>query len=512
VMGVKGMSLTLTIISYRGRPCLENAQVVFTKQGGTLGRSPDNDLVLHDPDKVISRVHATIRYENGLFSLTDTSLAGIVIVNRNISLHQDTAPLEDGDHLMIGDYELLVTMSEKQEVLSPPPFFSQPSFVRESPPPDLSSGTDTRPGDVELELLLKRSGNSPEADFFGQPTPAPPVFPRDTDYLHIPAHQESFTPPESIPVPGSNRIPDDFNPQDLLQSLDAPTVFEEPCDFPVIPPPPYGEQPEKPAFSEPSSQSSEPLTLAASPALQEQPALLKEPVSSPPACDLAPSPKENIPPPPPSPAPAMSHKQDVGDLAAPFFEALGIESNQNLQPEELSELMKVAGALIREMTGGLMTMLRGRMELKNQFRVSRTMLSPVKNNPLKFSPSTEDALKLLFIDKKPGFLQPLEAVLQGFRDIMNHEMAMTAANQAALLSILKQFDPENFSQKYNEGFVLQKKSKCWDSYCHAYPEMIQKIQNNIFGEDFVRAYEEQMQRLQALSMKELQHLQERHDE
>lgn len=488
---------------------MENAPVVFTNQGGTLGRSPDNDLVLHDPDKVISRVHATIRYENGRYSLTDTSLAGTVIVNRNLSLHQDTAPLEDGDHLMIGDYELLITMSEKQEVLSPPPFFSQPSFVRESPPPDLSLGTNSRPGDEELEMLLKRSGTSPEDDFFGRPSPIPPVAPHDAGYLHVPAHQESFTPPESIPMPGSNRIPDDFNPQDLLQTLDASTAFEEPGDFPDIPPPPCSEPPGKPVLSEPPSPSSEPLTRATPPAFQEQPAFMEKPVLSPPACNPAPSPEENmvssppppLPPPPPSPVPVMSQRQDVGDLAAPFFEALGIENNQALQPEELVELMKVAGALIREMTGGLMTMLRGRMELKNQFRVSRTMLSPVKNNPLKFSPSTEDALKLLFIDKKPGFLQPLEAVMQGFRDIMNHEMAMTAANQAALLSILKQFDPDNFSQKYNEGFVLQKKSKCWDSYCHAYPEMIQKIQNNIFGEDFVRAYEEQMQRLQALNTK-----------
>jgi type VI secretion system FHA domain protein len=505
------MPLTLTAINYRGRPCLENAPVVFTDQGGTLGRSPDNDLVLHDPDKVISRVHATIRCENGLFFLTDTSMAGTVIVNRNLSLHQDAAPLEDGDHLMIGDYELLVALSGQQEPLSPPPFFSQPSFVRDSPPAGFTPETASSPEDLELEQLLKHSGNAPESDFFGGSLPASPVSSHDAEFLHVAAHQESFTPPESIPTAGSFGIPKDFNPQDLLQSLNAPTVPEEPGDFPDIPPPPPpGKQPDEPVQNEPPAQASEPLVLAVMPPpLQEAPVFREEPPASPPADNLPPPSEEKIAtispapaPPPPSPAPALEHGQDAGDLAAPFFEALGIEHPQTLPPEELIELMKVAGALIREMTGGLMTMLRGRMELKNQFRVSRTMLSPVKNNPLKFSPSTEDALKLLFIDKKPGFLQPLEAVQQGFRDVMNHEMAMTAANQATLLSLLKQFDPENFSQKYNEGFVLQKKTKCWDSYCHAYPAMIQKIQDNIFGEDFVRAYEEQIQRLQASNMKE----------
>ena len=495
---------------------MENAPVVFTNQGGTLGRSPNNDLVLHDPDKVISRAHAAIRYENGVFYLSDTSLAGTTIVNRNIILHQDTvqdtAQLEDGDHIMIGDYELLVSLPEQQEAFSSPPSPLQSGFIRESSPPDLHLEGESRPGDLELELLLKRSGKSPEADFFGQPNLTQPTAPHDVDYLHVPAHLESFTPPDSIPVAGANKIPDDFNPQDLLQSLDTPTGFEEPDDFPDIPPPPGDAQPGEPVLSVPIAPLPEPLRVP--PVLQEQQAPLKEPVVAPPACDRVPAPEETLTtsPHPPLPPSAMGHNQVFEDLAAPFFEALGIEGKQTLQPEELIELMKVAGTLIREMTGGLMTMLRGRMELKNQFRVSRTILSPVKNNPLKFSPTTEDALKLLFIDKKPGFLQPIEAVLQGFRDIMNHEMAATAANQAALLAILKQFDPDNFSQQYSEGFVIQKKSKCWDSYCHAYPEMIQKIQDNFFGEDFVRAYEEQMQKLQALSAEDMQSLQGRHNE
>ena len=144
-----------------------------------------------------------------------------------------------------------------------------------------------------------------------------------------------------------------------------------------------------------------------------------------------------------------------------------------------------------------MAMLRGRMEMKNQFRVSRTVIKTKGNNPLKFSLTAEDALKLLFIDKKPGFMQAVEAAQQGCHDIMNHEIATTAANQAALLAVLKQFDPTNFSQQFKEGFVIQKKSKCWDMYCGAYPELVKNSQDNFYGEDFVRAYEKQIQKLQA---------------
>jgi len=101
------------------------------------------------------------------------------------------------------------------------------------------------------------------------------------------------------------------------------------------------------------------------------------------------------------------------------------------------------------------------------------------------------------VEKKPGFLQAVEAVQQGCRDIMNHEMAATAANQAALIAILKRFDPDNFSQQFKEGFVLQKKSKCWDMYCQAYPELIKNAQENFYGEDFAEAYEQQMKKLKA---------------
>jgi type VI secretion system FHA domain protein len=183
-----------------------------------------------------------------------------------------------------------------------------------------------------------------------------------------------------------------------------------------------------------------------------------------------------------------------------------------MRPEEIVEYMQVAGTLIREITGGLMTMLRGRMEIKNQFRVSRTILRPTGNNPLKFSLTPEDALKLLLVEKKPGFLEAVEAVRQACTDIMNHELASTAANQASLLAILKQFDPHNFSHQYEEGFILQKKSKCWETYCQAYPELIKNAQENFFGEEFANAYEEQMNKLRSMNRTNQQKLRDKDDE
>jgi type VI secretion system FHA domain protein len=495
------MPLRITTVSYCGRPAAERVCAVFSAHGGTLGRAPDNDLVLPDPEKVISRAHAAIRFENGAYFLFDTSLAGTAIINRGITLRRDSAQfsarLEDGDRLRIGDYDLAVAITGEEAQAFPGPqagFASEPYF-----PGPISGIGDTGEHD-DLERLLN-SHKSPESA--GCPPhlfkPAPS---HTSDELRSPAHNESFIPP---PTAAEAKIPPDFNLADLLRGLEEPEAAQESADFPEIPSPGC----EGPAISAPFAAASEPQPLepVAPGPLPEQ-VLKQAGVVSQPAQPQEQTPLPPVPPvreetasfsPPPAP-PASSdaiRRQAHEELAALFCKAAGIEAGPSLPPEEVAELLRAAGAFIREITAGLMAMLRGRMEMKNQFRVSRTIIRTAGNNPLKFSLTAEDALKLLFVDKKPGFLPAVEAVQQGCRDIMQHELAATAANQAALIAILKQFDPEKFNQQFKDGFVLQKKSKCWDMYCRAYPELVTKAQDNFYGEDFAQAYEQQMQKIKA---------------
>ena len=88
-----------------------------------------------------------------------------------------------------------------------------------------------------------------------------------------------------------------------------------------------------------------------------------------------------------------------------------------------------------------MTILRGRTELKTQIRVPVTILRPTENNPLKFSPGVDEALKLLLAKNHPGFVDAVEAVREGYQDIMHHQLAITAAVQASLMDVLKRFEP-----------------------------------------------------------------------
>ena len=83
----------------------------FDQNGGTLGRSSENHFVLDDPQRFVSRNHAVISYENGLYYLTDTSTEGTFVTNKDLHLRGDRTQLADGDTLRIGDYDLMVTIT-----------------------------------------------------------------------------------------------------------------------------------------------------------------------------------------------------------------------------------------------------------------------------------------------------------------------------------------------------------------------------------------------------------------
>jgi type VI secretion system FHA domain protein len=155
-------------------------------------------------------------------------------------------------------------------------------------------------------------------------------------------------------------------------------------------------------------------------------------------------------------------------------------------------MMRTSGELLRSMVQGLMQVLRARAELKSQFRVSVTTMRSVDNNPLKFTPNVDDALKLILAPTNPGFLPPKQAVSEGFNDIMNHQLAMTAGIQAALAEVLHSFDPQLIEKSQTEGVLFQKKAKCWEYYLEKYPQLKAVAQEEFFGDAFVDAYEKQM--------------------
>src|SRR5579864_4406712 len=72
----------------------------------TIGRAPTSDVLL-SKDKLTSRRHATIHYENDNYVLRDESSANGTFVNGQQLEEMTPRTLQNGDHIGIGEHELI---------------------------------------------------------------------------------------------------------------------------------------------------------------------------------------------------------------------------------------------------------------------------------------------------------------------------------------------------------------------------------------------------------------------
>jgi len=71
-----------------------------------IGRAPDSDILL-SKDKLTSRRHATVRYENNQYILQDERSANGTFINGQQIEEMVPQALHDGDHIGIGEHELI---------------------------------------------------------------------------------------------------------------------------------------------------------------------------------------------------------------------------------------------------------------------------------------------------------------------------------------------------------------------------------------------------------------------
>lgn len=154
-----------------------------------------------------------------------------------------------------------------------------------------------------------------------------------------------------------------------------------------------------------------------------------------------------------------------------------------------------------------MEVLRARERMKDELRMRGTTFKPINNNPLKFSANVDDAFHNLFVKHNAAYLAPADAVDDAFRDVRDHQAALLIAMRLAFEALLAQFDPvrlqEEFDRQLKKGSILgvPAKLRYWDLYRERYGEMVKDADasfRQLFGEEFAKAYEEQLARLRAL--------------
>jgi len=191
--------MALEFVTYQGHPASERP-LAFDQSGGTLGRDASNTHQLPDPLKSCSRIHGRISYREGRFHYLNLSVTvGTELLETGEWLNADEeSPLQDGDRLGVGEYELRVRIPANPESCFPvrgadrsaddvwltglnvtqPPIPSPgidgwPPRIESNPPPD--SGRSPEPG---IDTWGKEFLNGPQAGIAQDSSPLPtPVTP-----------------------------------------------------------------------------------------------------------------------------------------------------------------------------------------------------------------------------------------------------------------------------------------------------------------------------------------------
>ena len=199
----------------------------------------------------------------------------------------------------------------------------------------------------------------------------------------------------------------------------------------------------------------------------------------------------------------IAEEKAVGIL----LEAAGLKPN-DLAGVAPVEVLQLTGQLLHSFVDGLTKLNHERTRLKDTFRLPQTLIQGKQNNPLKFSPTTADALKYLLGGQTESYLPPIDAVQTSFREIQQHERAVPKAMLLALKEFLERFDPDELVSQFDQGLKRssllsgKNKLKYWELYQECFYVLTQAEQGKapeVFSNEFARAYAEEVQTLKASS-------------
>jgi type VI secretion system protein ImpI len=424
------MALTLTIENQASLP--DGGPLSVTLSGGRgldIGRDQHLDWCLPDPSRAISGRHCEVRFNDNAYWLRDISTNG-TFVNGGAYRVQSPYRLQHGDRLEIGHYIIAVSIDDVERGSTGPA--ERPAMP---PPPGESlwdSNGDEAPPIARRDLIPPQKYQPVHAPFIDWaadiPTPAEPA--------------QVYAPQPAAPPPSSR--PDDL----AWAPYQAPPIPEP---EPIAPIP----KPRRPASQ---GGNGDPWNEAH---------------ATPPGRPSFDAPHESAPsrpaPSPPMGAPMGGPGISPAEFIARFARGAGLPVEE-LSWQDPGAFAEQTGALMRLIAVELKALLAARAESKRIARSSnQTMIQAQDNNPLKFSPTIEDALKLIFGRPTSGYLSAQKAFEESFKDLKIHQIKTYSAMQHALRMLVEDLDPQAVAEGLDagrgiEGLLSSRKGKLWDAY------------------------------------------------
>jgi type VI secretion system protein ImpI len=411
------------------------------KRGLDIGRDPYLDWTLPDPSRFISGRHCEVRWRDGGYWLHDISTNG-TFMNGAESRLKAPHRLRDGDRFVIGQYVIATVLEEN---------IAEPAEAERAPAP-------SRQDD------LWNAG----------PDVADPIDPR-----------QLRDPRDSAPVRA------DF----LDWAVDVPVAIANPASPPTAPVPfvtnkPVGLDLDRDGWA-----------AGPQPPPAPQGEIIPLPMPRRPDAGEAKRPRAVADFDPVAGSPHAVEAGMDGDARVKFaqFVARGAGLPADIfAGRDAGELAEQLGRLLKLATDNMKQLLEARQQAKRLARSpNQTTVQAIDNNPLKFAPSAEDALRIMFGVQGPSYLDAERAFAQGFDDLKKHQIKTYTAMQRAVALLMKDVDPAAIeagagADRGLAAMVGSRKARLWDVYVARWQAGLARHDNGIletFMNYFARCYE-----------------------
>jgi type VI secretion system protein len=441
------MALKLRVISEHYQQLGKQSSRLFGVTGGRIGRSADNDWILPDPERYVSSHHAEVRFEAGRWVLEDVSTNGIFVNGAETPLSQHgPCQLHDGDRLRLGDYDILVSIDERNDFPADATGQTPKSAVAaKDKGKDKSKSREAQRAEleelnIEIDINELLSGGAPEPDLATSgPFQIGNAFGMDVQRTNA----------RATATTGGNAAE---KYEDIPLSL--------PPNLPSVPP----------GVSREAGIDWHLKTRRIQP---EQ-----------------------------KPTDKQRGTDGLGELSAAmeaFFKGAGIDP-ASISTDSQVTMMTLAGQIMREVALGLMEALKTRGDIKPRDN-GHAPIQAMDNNPLKVATSVDDALRKLLDTQNSRYMGPVEALRDSFTELRCHQQAVVAAMHAALNGAMNRVDPgelqERFDRSLNRGSLMgaANKLKYWDMYAEFFQVLNQRNSDGLpitYAEEFAQAYNERL--------------------
>ncbi|MCZ6716595.1 MAG: type VI secretion system-associated FHA domain protein TagH [Gammaproteobacteria bacterium] len=463
--------MTLRILKGPGNLLETETIKVFDEEGGTIGRAPNCDWSLPDPEKYISGTHASVLWQDGEFYLIDTSSNGTYVNNMPEPIPSGKPlHLTHEDQFGIGNYKIEVSLDPKDAERAKDCSFDISTILVE----DKAFKKQQLPKKKAAPPAPKKVNPLKEKlyDDIDEPTGSWTML--DIDDLERDDVKASKA--KSKAKKASKKK--NSGPAGLSAASDTDLVslsLEEPPE-----PPKAKKKKKKKKDTHRNPTNTQRVEM------DEAIASVKKGNGQ---ADASLSGTHKAPQ---MLAPLASNQQ----MLQAFIRGLGVDEHAlpNRQPEDLIEDV---GRIFGELLSGLQTLMQNRSLLKDRYKLSQTMMKPKSNNPIKFSAGMEDALPRLLSGKAGSYKAAADAVHECYFDVNADMEAMNEAMSRALFEYLKMFDPDNLREQFDHvmgknKFLGGNKKRYWDLYADRYASLVQHKEGRMpdgFAEAFVSAFE-----------------------